>query len=106
MAEQVKMFAEAGDEVIDKKLAEGKSGLTAKQQKAIKWYIETHRYGLRLSNPPMQMHFSDASGRDVTVTLETILNEYHEWNEEDKRRRSAERKKEKELEKQRGRLRV
>lgn len=101
MSDQVKMFDDAGAETIDKKLADGNTGMTSKQLKAIRWYSESHSYRLRLSNPPMQMHFVDKqSEQEITVTLENILAEYSEWNEQDKKARAAERKRAREIEKE------
>jgi hypothetical protein len=101
MIEQTKMFDDAGAETIDKKLADGKGGMTSKQLKAVSWYSDSHGYRLRLSNPPMQMHFIDKrGGAEITVTLSTIISEYDAWNSEDKKSRAAERKRAKELEKE------
>ena len=94
---ETSLMFDLGEPAFDKKLKLGKDGLTSTQLKAIKWYAESHRYQLKLSNPPSQMHFvTKYSKSEVTVTLDTILDEYNEWNKEDQKRRADERKRAKE----------
>lgn len=61
--------------------------LTARDYKAIEWYIETNNLKPQLSAPPT-MYFIDADGNEVTKSLEAIKLEWSAWNEEDKRARA------------------
>lgn len=84
------------DNQVSKKIAQPKEGFTAKQLKAISWYQSTNDLRIQLCNPPMQMNFTEKStGEPLTVTLETILDEWHEWNENDKKERARQRREEK-----------
>ena len=74
--------------------------LLGKHLKAIGWYSKEHNYSLGLSVPPTQIFFRDkATAESVVVHLDTIMNEYNAWNEEDKKARAKERKRQKEQEK-------
>ena len=93
--ETVSMFDIDQSDTIDKKLALSKS-FSSKQLKAISWYADDNDLKLQLCNPPMQMNFIEKeTGMDLTVTLQTILDEYKEWNDNDKKQRAQARKLEK-----------
>ena len=92
MSETIPMF-EVPESSVSKQSALGKEGFKALQLKAISWYAK--EYGLKpsLSNPLIQMHFiSKQTREDVTVHLDTVINEYKAWNREDIKSRAAERK--------------
>jgi hypothetical protein len=62
--------------------------LSAKDLKAINWYIAVHNLKLKLSTPPI-MYFKKAStGEEVTVDLTGLVLEYNNWKEQDKRLRA------------------
>lgn len=65
--------------------------LSAKDQKAISWYIKDRKCRPMLSAPP-QMHFRDKEGGEVVVGLDTIIDEYNAWNEQDKKERAREKR--------------
>lgn len=99
MSEMLPMFELEGA-TIDKSVAESKDGLSAKQLKALNWFIKSNDMRLQLCNPPMQMNFIEKpTGIPVTVSLQFILDEYNEWNEADKKARARERRLEKEFQK-------
>jgi len=93
---------EMSDNVLSKSIADSKSGLTAKQLKAVNWYAGTNDLRLQLCNPPMQMNFVEKSTSEpLTVTLQLILDEYKEWNDNDKKARAKARRLEKEFQNRR-----
>lgn len=66
--------------------------LTAKDLKAINWYITEKKLKPLLSNPP-QMYFRDKDGIALEpIYLGGIVLEYNAWNEEDKKQRAHEKK--------------
>lgn len=65
--------------------------LSAKQLKAINWYRQENGLKPQLSTPPT-MYFKDADGNEVTADLTSIMQEYGQWNEEDKKVRAREKR--------------
>lgn len=73
--------------------------LSAAELKALGWYATTNNFRPELSAVPL-MRFTDKNtGEKVSRDLGTIIAEYQEWNEEDKKRRAAERRRERERQK-------
>lgn len=66
--------------------------LSAKDLKAISWYITEKKLKPMLSVPPM-MYFKDAEGTELApIDLSGIVLEWSSWNDEDKKQRAQERK--------------
>lgn len=65
--------------------------LTAKDLKAIAWFIKDKNLKPQLSTPP-RMYFKEAEGTEVTYELAGIITEWSAWNEEDKKQRAREKR--------------
>lgn len=77
----------------------GKLKLSAHTLEAINWYVKEHGLRAEISNPPAQMNFTrKIDGEQITVLLDTIIDEYKAWNKEDQKRRANERRLKKKME--------
>lgn len=65
--------------------------LSAKDLKAINWYLGEHDLKPQLSTPPI-IYFTNKKGEQVKAELTGIHSEYNAWNEEDKKQRAREKR--------------
>lgn len=65
--------------------------MSAKDLKALEWYIKDRKLKPQLSSPP-KMYFKDENGKSVEADLTGIVLEYNAWNEEDQKRRAREKR--------------
>jgi hypothetical protein len=63
--------------------------LSAKDIKAIGWYIGQKKLKPMISNPPL-MHFRTAAGEEITQDLGGIVSEYNAWSADDRKERARE----------------
>ncbi len=65
--------------------------MSAKELKALGWYMEQKKLKPMLSNPP-KMYFRDSSGEIVTQDLTGICLEYKSWSADDAKERAREKR--------------
>lgn len=68
------------------------SKLSAKDYKAIEWYMREKQLKPKLSTPPTMYFTSKLTGEEVTEQLSSIVNDYNHWNAEDQKERARQRK--------------
>ena len=65
--------------------------LSAKDLKALGWFIQAKKLRPKLSNPP-KMYFTNEAGEEVTHDLTGIVLEYKSYSEEDSKERARQKK--------------
>lgn len=65
--------------------------MSAKQLKALEWFIREKSLKPLLSTPP-KMYLRNSDGEQVDYDLNGIVLEYEAWNEEDKKERAREKR--------------